>query len=584
MNTESNSTPSPEDGHGTGDGRPGGSPGGGAFFTWLRDLGIVRGDERWFAGVAGGIAGKAGIDPLIVRGAFVVLALLGGPGILLYLVGWLLLPDRSGRIHVEEIIRGRASTGIVVAAVVLTAVIIVPAIFGVVVSGAPAFGLWGWDLWGSLGVPGWVTATAAWLFWIAVLVVGFVWLRSVVLDRGRDAARERAEAGSAGGAAAGEGVGAADAAGAPAAAWTSGPEGTERRGDPAQGPAGAADGRARSFAEQADAAAQRVGEWGERAGQAAGEWGERVGKQADDWSARYAEHHEAHRLGAGHTILTLAFALLAAGAAALWGMGLSEPLPAMSAVPAPLIAALIAALAVLALSLVIAGVRGRHTGWIGFLSACGVVALLVTAVLPWGTRFVPFGTVPVSAAHDAPGAAVLAGNVTVDLAEPDVASAAGDEELAVWLLAGNVTVEVPEAQPAVIEVRVLAGNVKEEDAADERMRTSGPFIHRTIRANLPASGSTADAARVSVTLVAGNVKVRGTADTANGAGIRDDSAAGAAERRALAAEQAALQEELDRIAWELEEPGLDRDARQDLRNARDELRDDLATIAEEMAR
>ena len=47
----------------------------GRFFSWIRGLGIERSSDRWFAGVAGGIAAKAGIDPLIVRGIFVVLAI-----------------------------------------------------------------------------------------------------------------------------------------------------------------------------------------------------------------------------------------------------------------------------------------------------------------------------------------------------------------------------------------------------------------------------------------------------------------------------------------------------------------------------
>ena len=44
-------------------------------------------------GVAGGLAARLDIDPLIVRGAFVVLAIAGGGGILLYLLGWVLLPE-----------------------------------------------------------------------------------------------------------------------------------------------------------------------------------------------------------------------------------------------------------------------------------------------------------------------------------------------------------------------------------------------------------------------------------------------------------------------------------------------------------
>src|SRR5690554_4557416 len=68
------------------------------FFPWIRGLGLARSSDRWFAGVAGGIAEKAGIDPLIIRGIFVVLTVLGGSGILLYFLGWLFFPDQTEKI------------------------------------------------------------------------------------------------------------------------------------------------------------------------------------------------------------------------------------------------------------------------------------------------------------------------------------------------------------------------------------------------------------------------------------------------------------------------------------------------------
>lgn len=48
---------------------------------------------RVLAGVAAGIADSLGIDPLLVRIAFLVLTLVGGAGVPLYLAGWLLIPD-----------------------------------------------------------------------------------------------------------------------------------------------------------------------------------------------------------------------------------------------------------------------------------------------------------------------------------------------------------------------------------------------------------------------------------------------------------------------------------------------------------
>ena len=50
-------------------------------------------DDRVLGGVAAGIARSAGVDPVIVRLAFVFVTLLAGVGILLYLAGWLLIPE-----------------------------------------------------------------------------------------------------------------------------------------------------------------------------------------------------------------------------------------------------------------------------------------------------------------------------------------------------------------------------------------------------------------------------------------------------------------------------------------------------------
>jgi len=49
------------------------------------------------SGLCGGLGRQFGIDPLVFRIAFVVMALAGGTGIILYLVGWALVPDDQGR-------------------------------------------------------------------------------------------------------------------------------------------------------------------------------------------------------------------------------------------------------------------------------------------------------------------------------------------------------------------------------------------------------------------------------------------------------------------------------------------------------
>lgn len=55
-------------------------------------------DDRVVAGVAGGLGRYLGVDPILVRIAFVLLTVFGGgSGILLYVVGWLVIPEqRSG--------------------------------------------------------------------------------------------------------------------------------------------------------------------------------------------------------------------------------------------------------------------------------------------------------------------------------------------------------------------------------------------------------------------------------------------------------------------------------------------------------
>ncbi|GMQ85228.1 MAG: ATP-binding protein [Acidimicrobiia bacterium] len=52
-----------------------------------------RTDDRVIAGVASGVAYRLGIAPVYARAAFVVLAFAGGIGVVLYGIGWALLPD-----------------------------------------------------------------------------------------------------------------------------------------------------------------------------------------------------------------------------------------------------------------------------------------------------------------------------------------------------------------------------------------------------------------------------------------------------------------------------------------------------------
>lgn len=50
--------------------------------------------DRVFAGVCGGLAEYFTIDPLLIRLLFVVLALAGGGGVLIYIILWIAAPEK----------------------------------------------------------------------------------------------------------------------------------------------------------------------------------------------------------------------------------------------------------------------------------------------------------------------------------------------------------------------------------------------------------------------------------------------------------------------------------------------------------
>ena len=54
-------------------------------------------DDRVIAGVLGGIARRYGWDPTLLRVAYVLLSILSAafPGILVYLILWLLMPEEG---------------------------------------------------------------------------------------------------------------------------------------------------------------------------------------------------------------------------------------------------------------------------------------------------------------------------------------------------------------------------------------------------------------------------------------------------------------------------------------------------------
>ena len=135
------------------------------FFDSLRGSGLMRTNERWIAGVAGGVAHRFDLDPTLVRCVWVVLSLFAGVGLVLYGLAWALLPEESdGRIHLEEALSGRFNAGL---------------------AGAIGMTIIGMSTFGSGFIPNWYIheagtagiAAALWpLFWLGLIVLAIVFL------------------------------------------------------------------------------------------------------------------------------------------------------------------------------------------------------------------------------------------------------------------------------------------------------------------------------------------------------------------------------------------------------------------------
>lgn len=101
---------------------PGQGPGtGDRFFDRIRSTGIVRPDQKVLAGVCGAVARRMGVDVKPIRVAWVIAMLtpFSALGLLLYLLGWLLIPQTDGRIVAQQILRGQSRHALFVVALVL---------------------------------------------------------------------------------------------------------------------------------------------------------------------------------------------------------------------------------------------------------------------------------------------------------------------------------------------------------------------------------------------------------------------------------------------------------------------------------
>ena len=390
----------------------------------------------WLGGVCAGIAYRLGIDPLIVRGIAVVIAVLGGPVFLLYSAAWLLLPDLEGRIHLQRLFEGifdRALVGIV-------------AVF--VVGLLPvAQGFWALSAgyWGDASVFGAVQRA----FWTLIIIAGAIaatiWIaRATQAAAAAPAATPATPAASPASSPATtddrpETIPTGETAGAPAAAPT----------EPVAPAAGASEEQISAWREQQAAWKIQFDAW--KAAQAADAKEQRLRRQAEartraaEAAAASAERRRIRRLnnprlGGSLTAMVLGVALLAGGIAAVIATGSSDWQGAEVAT------GLAVATITVGLGIVVAGAFKRKAGFLGFVSVLLVFATVIVGFVPRDRQVIAsidgYGLVTSESGRWAQ----LAGGVSLSLMETDAPIV-----IDLWQGAGDVSIDIPNDVTARIE-------------------------------------------------------------------------------------------------------------------------------------
>ena len=483
------------------------------FFDWIRGSGLNRDGDRWIAGVCGGIAARTGLDPLIVRGIVVVIAILGGPVVFVYAVGWALMPRGAGRIYVEEAIRGRFQPAMVAIGALLL-ITVVPLLRGLWWNGPTGF----WAL------PDWLRGIFS-LGWGLALTAGIVWL---VVSLVRRSQKPRPAPGTGSGPGSGPtgpfGPGSVydprpfpnpdagvrprpDApATSPEASASSGPAQDQSTAttstidsatDPSTAPtlAFTTTGSATNVAPTAGSTYPPTYPYAPYAQDSARNIRSEQNRlwQEQNRARQAAERARvrARRPGAGFSAIVLGLALASgAVAAGVYSNGIWS----QDAV----ILGVAFTLGVLALGIIIAGIRGRTDGSMGGFAVLAAATLVALGVFPQGTQFSAVGdniwhlTATTTSANPTSSYAMIVGKSTLDLRDFDNPGLNENSIIDVWLGAGVTTIRLPTDSPVRIESRALVGGVdyygREVDA--ENGKRTGVFAsdQRTFNATSRSGG------------------------------------------------------------------------------------------------
>ncbi|RDV09795.1 PspC domain-containing protein [Arthrobacter sp. RT-1] len=400
------------------------------FFTWVRSHGIHRGSDRWIGGVSSGIANRLGIDPLIIRGVFIVLTLFAGIGVLAYGLAWAFLPEPDGRIHVQEAGAGRWSSGMTGS--------LIATILGLTGLGG---GFWGWSHNGFGG-----------FLWTVFWVGGAIYLVYYLSQRNKGA--RPAMAGQQRGGTYGSTYGSTYDTGYPGTASTSSfaATGTSYGTNPASGsmPSYGGGYGGSSFGDGT------VGGGGSSGSYPGGPTG-----GAPYGGTTPPRPPKPRPAGPGTPAVAIA-----AGSALLVGGGL-KALDAGNVINLGDSANAIvwaSAAAVLGLGILISGMRGRTAGILSLFAVIALIAGGVYNVVGNGdrVRFQQVNWSPASIAEARDGFDVTAGRGTVDLTNLAVnAPLPSDVVIPLDITASNVTVVIPDNVPVDIKADMTMGNLNE---------------------------------------------------------------------------------------------------------------------------
>ena len=396
------------------------------FFEWMRSLEIPR-QPGWVGGVCAGIAARLGIDPLIVRGILVVVAIFGGPVILLYAAAWLLLPDASNKIHLEEVFKGRFESPIAgIAALVVIALL------------PTGNGFWipGYD-W--FDISGAISGT----IWTVVLLGLVVWFIVWIARRAQS-----------------------DATPPPAAGFTAtAPEKP------------AADAQPEALAEWRVQQAQFKAEHTRyRNEQAHAAHLETRARQREAAAAARAEYNAKRAISKPSTLFTLVVVGVAAIAGGLTVLAIGGQAPGLEDAPA----GLAVALGVLATGIIINGVRGKRSGGASAFAFVVVMLLVFSAAVAQIPRFSFNRDLVVSPTQSTLPSSpwfIAQGDVTADLTNVFETPLAEDDgtypEFEAYVGWGDVTITIPGDEYVSVNVETSGDSTVTMPGGDNAEINSG---------------------------------------------------------------------------------------------------------------